>query len=142
VIVLVGGQCRKAGKTSTICDLIAVTRDRNWIAYKLSPHIHTGTESADPDTARYLRAGAAEAHLLTALPPVLPANRNIIVESNSALEALRPDRIVFVASEGAEAEWKPSAKAVSERAGLTVTGRPTPEQLAQFVRWLSSSSTP
>lgn len=140
MIVLVGAQCRKAGKTSTVCDLIAATRTARWIAYKLSPHDHASADSADPDTDRYLRAGAAEAHLLQTLPAGLPADRNIIVESNSALEALQPDYVVFVASPDKAAEWKPSATAVANRANLTVTGRPTPEQLEQFASWFSSHS--
>ncbi len=130
--MVVAGQCRKAGKTTTVCDIIAATKDLHWMAIKLTPLDHAPGSSADPDTDRYTRAGAAESHLLRSLPDPLPAGRNLIIESNSVLESLTPDVTVFVASSDRSAEWKPSARSAANRADYTITARPTHEQLASL----------
>jgi hypothetical protein len=80
-LIVVGGQCRKVGKTTLIVDLIRATLDLRWTAVKITPHAeshcplngrhcacvpseHTFSirEEADrsgrTSTSRYLLAGA------------------------------------------------------------------------------------
>jgi hypothetical protein len=125
VIVVVGGQARKAGKTQAVCDIIAATREARWTAVKISPHEHRPTGGGD--TQRYLDAGAAAALLVAAADP-LPSAENLIIESNSVLEVLRPDLFVFVADTD-QHEWKESARRVFDRADIVVRGRVTEEVL-------------
>lgn len=132
--VVVGGQCRKAGKTTAVCDIIAATVDANWIAWKISPHTHDPGLSADPDTERYLRAGAAESELLTAVPEHFPKHRNIIIESNQPVPA---DLVIFIRSEDPDAEWKESAHAASARTSIEATARLAPEALTQIARQIN-----
>jgi Molybdopterin-guanine dinucleotide biosynthesis protein len=40
VIVVVGGQSRKVGKTTVVCEILRATPERGWIAIKISPHAH------------------------------------------------------------------------------------------------------
>ena len=105
MIVVVSGQTRKAGKTAAMCAIINATRELAWTAVKLSPHGHSAEDVHNGDTGRYLRAGAAAAFLLASIAE-LPASRPLIVESNAAAEALKPDLLVFVAG---GSEWKDSA---------------------------------
>jgi hypothetical protein len=134
VIVAVAGQCRKAGKTTAVCDIIAATPEARWIAVKISPHRHAPGSSVNPDTDRYRRAGAAESQLLTTLPQHFPQGRNIIVETNQPIEA---DFTVFIAAEDPTAEWKDSAHDAAKRAGISATGHLTREQLLQIVNTIS-----
>jgi hypothetical protein len=135
VIVVVGGQARKAGKTRAMCDIIAATRDVRWTAVKISPHEHHATGAGD--TQRYLGAGAAAACLITPGEP-LPAAANLIVESNAVMETLRPDLFVFVADDD-RSEWKDSARRVFPLADIVVQGRITPEVLRRIRETLSGS---
>jgi hypothetical protein len=107
VIVVVGGQSRKTGKTRAVCDIIAATREAQWTAVKVSPHEHDTTRAGD--SQRYLDAGAKAACLIAAGDP-LPAAENLIVESNSVMERLRPDLFVFV-TDPEQFEWKDSSQA-------------------------------
>ena len=134
MIVAVAGQCRKAGKTTAVCDIVAATTEARWIAFKISPHPHEPNSSADPDTDRYLRAGAAESHLLMAVPEHFPQGRNVIVETNQPLPA---DLTVFIAAEDPVADWKDSAHDAAKRAGISATGRLTREHLLQIVKTIS-----
>jgi hypothetical protein len=83
-LAVVGGQCRKVGKSSLVVDLIRAFPDWHWTAVKITPYAETGcpvngancgcavgehtfvireeTQSAGKaDTMRYLRAGAERA---------------------------------------------------------------------------------
>lgn len=130
MIVLVGGQTRKSGKTTVICEIISATPEAEWHAVKITPHHHEPGESANPDTHRFLSAGAVSAELLAAAEsPDKTSRRNMIVESNSALDSLRPDLIVFVENPGSS-EWKASAMPVFRAATFIVPGRATAELIA------------
>lgn len=134
MIVVVGGQARKVGKTRAVCDIIKATREARWIAIKVSPHEH-GPSDRETDTDRYKAAGAVEATLVQQLPP-LPANRNVIIESNSALDAVKPDLFIFVAEP--QAEWKESAHRVIDRADYVVDGFVTAEVIGRISELLQS----
>jgi hypothetical protein len=92
-----------------MCDLIAATREVGWVAIKITPHQHPGDGGPDTDTARYLAAGAAEAHLLIGPVPLkLPGGEHRIIESNSILDLVTPDLVFFVV-DPSKTEWKASA---------------------------------
>jgi hypothetical protein len=138
VIIVVGGQSRKVGKTRAVCDIISGTQHAGWIAIKITPHAHAPDRDRDTDTDRYLAAGAAEAHLLTGRPPIqLPAGGNRIIESNSILDQLTPD-LFFLIEDPSDPDWKPSALPLRGRPGtIEVPGAIQPEHL-QLVRSLLS----
>ena len=129
MIVVVGGQARKVGKTRAVCDIISATPEAAWVAVKITPHGHP-EPSRDPDTDRYLRAGAAESRLLTGHPPLaLPHGRNLIVESTSILDQLTPD-LFFLIVDPANPDWKPSAERHrTHPAAIEVSGLLQPEHL-------------
>jgi hypothetical protein len=83
-LLVVGGQCRKVGKTALCVDLIRTMNDLPWTAVKITPHTESGcpvrgpacgcspwehtfiireesSQSSGKDTCRYLRAGAKRA---------------------------------------------------------------------------------
>jgi hypothetical protein len=124
VIVVVGGNRRKAGKTTVMCEIIAATREADWTAIKLTPHTHE--ESGYGDTERYLAAGAASALLSNQTPEF---QGNVIIESNSILEELNPDFFVFVDDGG---ERKPSAVKHAAKADAVVMGRAGEEVIARI----------
>lgn len=117
MLVAVGGQCRRVGKTSLICSIIRETVEAKWIAVKISRHRHGAAiagarldeeldrETAN-DTGRFLRAGARRAFWLRApgddLGPAAEHLRQLmqlgpcIVESNSVLAAMKPDLYFLV----------------------------------------------
>ncbi|HYO80705.1 MAG TPA: hypothetical protein VES20_04835, partial [Bryobacteraceae bacterium] len=129
MMVLVGGQSRKAGKTTVVCDIIRATPEARWVAVKISPHTHDqGTAGKQPDTHRYLEAGATAAYLI-GKTDALPEGQNLIIESNSVLGRVHPDLVVFVRSESAQADWKPSARAFQMAADVSVGGQATAELL-------------
>jgi hypothetical protein len=82
--LVVGGQCRKVGKTALCVDLIRLMGDLPWTAVKITPHSESGcpvqgatcgcpqwehtfsiredsSQSTGKDTCRYLQAGAKSA---------------------------------------------------------------------------------
>ena len=133
MIVVVGGASRKSGKTQVICDIISATRSAAWTAVKITPHRHGPREHPAADTARYLEAGAASAHLITGTPPIaLPSAKNLIIESNSVLDQLTPDLFIFVTGP-ALTEYKPSALRLRNRADIVLSARAT-EQVLEQVR--------
>lgn len=112
MIVLVGGQSRKAGKTALVEAIIRATPEASWTAMKITPHAHDGAPESG-DTGRYVRAGAARALLLADVDEIAAAVAppgNYIVESNSAARVLEPEVAIFV-SDPANAEVKASAEA-------------------------------
>lgn len=83
-LVVVGGQCRKVGKTSLVVDLIRALPDARWTAVKITPYTEGGCpvrgsmckcvpnrhtfaireekdRSGESDTSRFLVAGAERA---------------------------------------------------------------------------------
>jgi len=122
-IVVVGGQARKVGKTSIITGLIAALPAYEWTAIKITPHEHKPSvdqpfsvseelyTSTATDTGRYLAAGAAKALLLSvgqarlvdAMPHLqraIASAKNVLIESNSIVEHLKPDVYIVVVDPG------------------------------------------
>jgi len=145
-IVVVGGQSRNVGKTSLVANLIRAVPERRWTAVKITQHEHGLAPEAsymireecdaagDSDTARYLRAGARRALLLTArrgcLADAIPALRrelgradDVILESNSVLEFLEPD-VYLAVLDPAIADFKSSARHFLQEASAVVLNEP------------------
>jgi predicted AAA+ superfamily ATPase len=141
-IVVVGGQARNVGKTSLVANLIKALPERRWTAVKISQHEHDlppeasyiiheqRDASGDGDTARYLRAGARRALLLSARPghlaDAIPALRrelgradDVLLESNSVLEFLEPD-VYLAVLDPAIADFKSSARQYLHNASAVV----------------------
>jgi hypothetical protein len=55
-LIVVGGQCRKVGKTTLIVDIIQATPELRWTAVKITPH----AESHCPVNGRDCRCGPTE----------------------------------------------------------------------------------
>ena len=55
-LIVVGGQCRKVGKTTLIVDIIRATPDLRWTAVKITPH----AESHCPVNGSDCKCGPAE----------------------------------------------------------------------------------
>ena len=153
MIVVVGGHGRGAGKTQTVCGIIAAVPQARWTVIKVTAHAH-GTPldapvwleqqeaDASTDTGRYLQAGAARALWLRCRPGQLESavaplrSGHVIFESNSITRVLRPDVLVFVAGSGST---KASAAGLLERADFVVFGEATPA-LLQHIRLLFASA--
>jgi len=118
-VIVVGGQCRRAGKTAFAADVIRSFAECDWLAVKITHHHaeESGTEnyvfqaetdrSGDSDTSRFLAAGAERAFLLRIRPghfaealPELNAladgAQNVIIESTAALNYLYPALAILV----------------------------------------------
>ena len=130
---------RKAGKTTVICEIIRHFPEARWVAIKVSPHKHENLPGQQPDTFRYLEAGAAAAHLVGKDDP-LPEGGNRIIESNSALSRAQADLIIFVSNPVPGGEWKPSAHALRNVADVVVSGSATPELLSKVRDLLTAAS--
>ncbi|HVP50842.1 MAG TPA: hypothetical protein VMT05_01935 [Terriglobales bacterium] len=145
-IVVIGGQARNVGKTSLLANLIKAMPERHWTAVKITQHEHELPAEAsylireerdatgEGDTARYLRAGARRALLLSTRPGCLadaiPALRrelgradDVILESNSVLEFLEPDVYLAVLDPGI-ADFKTSARQFLQHASAVVLNEP------------------
>ncbi len=156
--VAIGGNSRNIGKTSLAVALIEATPDLEWTAVKLTQFGHgictrSGAPCAcavedplcpydivreaglDPltDTARMLRAGAAEVLWVRVaegqLPMALPAIRqrlegcpNVLFESNSIVELWPPDLFLTVLQFDVD-DCKPSACRLADRADAVVLPR-------------------
>lgn len=113
--IAVGGNSRKAGKTSVICGLIRALAGFGWTAVKISPHAH---DAAGGDTARYVAAGARNAILL-ANPPEQWPEGNVIIESAAVQDA----DLYLLVLDLTRPDFKPSAAAMLKRAdAFVVTG--------------------
>ncbi len=121
MLVVVGGHARKIGKTSVICGIVSALRDWRWTAIKITPHEHRPSEN--PDTERYLAAGAERSYLVVnatgELPGILSESKNAIIESGSALDLVTPDLILMVIDESV-ADFKPGAERFRDRADALV----------------------
>jgi len=151
-VVVVGGQARNVGKTSLVANLIKAVPERRWTAVKITQHEHDlpakvsyvireeRDASGDDDTARYLKAGARRALLVSARPGCLgdaiPALRrelgadDVILESNSVLEFLEPD-VYLAVLDPAIADFKSSARQFLQQASAVVLN----EQARRGARW-------
>ena len=137
MIIVVGGSSRKAGKTTVICDIIEATREANWTAIKITPHIHEPKDYGD--TERYLAAGASRAIFIQDKQTTqIPTTGNVIIESNSILDKLTPDLFVFV--DGGQ-DWKPSAERHAKQADYVVGGQTTPDLIARIRSILSEQQS-
>jgi hypothetical protein len=139
MIVVVGGQARKVGKTTVMCEIIRATKELGWTAVKLTPHPHAESGNHGGDTARYIEAGAARAELIQSSDE-LPRADNLIVESNAVLDNLTPDIFVFVV-DPANPEWKDSARRVFPRADFVVERALPDGRIRQIVASLARCST-
>jgi hypothetical protein len=154
-LVVIGGHSRNIGKTSVAAGLIAATRDCGWTALKLTQYGHgicsssgqpCGCAVEDPecpyaisretdaggssDTARLLRAGAAEAFwvrapigrlalVLPELERLLQGREHVLFESNGIVEFWRPELYVPVLCYDVE-DFKRSSRRFLERADAFV----------------------
>lgn len=113
MILVVGGQSRKVGKTSVVAGIIRTLVWAEWTAVKVTHHhAHKGWAlerelSTSGDSGRYLAAGARESWFLRSSPDCLPqavpglrdvlsASRNTVIESTSLLDHLTPDLYLLV----------------------------------------------
>lgn len=129
MLLVVGGQSRKVGKTSVVAGLIRATAQLRWTAVKIAGHRHF-EEPDRGDTARFLEAGAARALLLgpsaAGMASLLALGENVICESNRVAGILRPDCRLLVIDPSRE-EWKESARGLAASAdALVVTGEGEP----------------
>lgn len=115
-IVAVGGSGKDVGKTGVVCAVISALREYEWTAVKITGHDYPAggsNESSaalvireetrageETDTARFLRAGAKRALLVTRVGDEVPmdeiraalgSDRNVVFESNRILDAVKPD---------------------------------------------------
>ncbi len=116
--VIVGGVSRKCGKTTVVCRIIALTRERRWLAVKVSHHAPENgaayelvqeTEAGESgDTRRYLAAGAARSYWLRGdleaglaeLCALLDGAEHWILESTRAIPLLEKDLALVVRETG------------------------------------------
>jgi len=158
VIVVVGGHSRNIGKTTVAASIVAATREARWTAVKVTQHGHgvcthacSCAEHVDPvavdeqleadgtDSGRFLAAGAArsfwvrtaQGELARAMPWVrelLAAGGNVLFESNSLMQFVKPDLYLVVVDFSVE-DVKDSARLFLDRAdGFVKTG-------GESVRW-------
>ena len=136
-VIVVGGSGKGAGKTALICGLLRALAEHPWVAVKITSHAHGRADSIleetearqGTDTARYLAAGAKRALLVTThetslnalVKRVLAENpgANLIFESNSVLNHLKPD-LCFSVATGLKGGHKPSFEIVERCADATV----------------------
>lgn len=115
MIVVVGGATRKSGKTAVAAGLIRSIPEGRWTAIKITHHPPRGsdplqeeTSATATDTGRYLAAGAERsfclhssaetlASVMPRLSEIIGSATNVLIESNSILEHLRPDLYLLVA---------------------------------------------
>lgn len=129
MLLVVGGQSRKVGKTSVVAAIVRATREFGWIAVKLAGHRHDQQPDRG-DTSRYLEAGAERTLLLEAatadLAPLVAAGANIICESTRLARGIRPDCSLMLVDPSRE-EWKESAREFAARAdALVITAEGSP----------------
>ena len=129
-ILLVSGGKRNVGKTTFICNIVAMHKNQAVTAVKISPHFHEPTAGLqaitkgdgwqlfketntglDKDSSLYLKSGATESFYLQskkdslkdafkALSPLLPANKPTIIESAGLMDIIKPGLYVVVLPDG------------------------------------------
>lgn len=149
MVLIVGGNSRKAGKSSLVEGIIRALPDARWTALKITKHSHGAAADAPPrfqleldpgrdtDTGRYLRAGAkcslwmtaGKGQLTSTIPEVrrlIDQSENLIVESTSVVRYIDPDLFLMVVDDSV-VEWKESAKRNVLRADAIVLVNSAPE---------------
>jgi hypothetical protein len=142
VLVVVGGQSRKVGKTSVATALIRAIPEARWTAVKIAAHRHSAASPREApfsisearpgeagDSGRYLEAGAEHAYLIEAagslrlavpaIQKILDSSRNVICESNRLLEFFEPGCYLLVVVPSSQ-DWKESARRHAARADAVV----------------------
>ncbi|HUJ32160.1 MAG TPA: hypothetical protein VLY23_12825 [Candidatus Acidoferrum sp.] len=125
-LVVVGGQCRKVGKTALAVDLIQSFRDIEWTAVKITPHCDSGcpvngpgcgcaanehafaireetSASGATDSGRFLAAGARRSLWVETKSRRLG---DALASLNAALER---DHAVIIESNAIVEFWRPDA---------------------------------
>jgi molybdopterin-guanine dinucleotide biosynthesis protein len=152
-LIMVGGQAKNIGKTTLVCNIIAAFPGLQWIALKVTTHLHAPHDcelraqskgwslweqigsGPETDTARMLEAGAQCSFLLqiernqlesacsAALKQLAPAAR-VIIESSRAAECLSPD-LFLVLIDSTRSDSKTSIREQLKRAdGIVCRERP------------------
>lgn len=148
-LITVGGQAKHVGKTTLICNVIAVFPTFRWTAVKFTTHRHRPSNCQlrlegpgwslweqvqpgnDSDTARFLAAGATRALLVEveaanledaclALKRQLSPATHVLVESSSAAEFLNSDLSLLLIDPERE-DSKTSARELLERADAVLS---------------------
>jgi len=146
MLLVIGGNSRKIGKSSVVEGIIRTFPEARWTALKITKQRHGSEqntpfhlqEESDPrqntDSGRYLRAGAARSFWLTvareslasAVPEILrlvEASGNTIIESTSVMDHLSPDLFLMVIDDSI-VEWKDSAQQhISAADGVVLVSR-------------------
>lgn len=153
-VLVISGSGRGAGKTAVGCALIAAMPEPNWLAVKVTPHLHgvdgglweEEDQESSTDTGRYLRAGAAHAFLISnvsdeGIPELLLRARDgcaeasaLLVESNRVDPEMVVDRgertVCLAVLSGPVAGWKASLRGRMDGADAVVlTGGLSLEEL-------------
>lgn len=168
MIVVVGGHSRNIGKTTVAESILAATRNAGWTAVKVTQHGHgvcthacSCAEHEDPvaideesapngtDSGRFLAAGAerafwvrtAQGELAQAMPQIrelIASSRNILFESNSLMQFVRPDLYIVVVDFSVE-DMKDSARIFIDRADAFVrTGGEKARWAGVSRRWFAA----
>ena len=149
MILLVGGNARNVGKTTLVKNIIAATRDTNWVAVKISGHPHGDARprlpkhAKPPATELFAEAGAAETFLLHETPEermkfdaLADSGRPLIVESNRAVEWVRGEfAYLFVWDPEAE-NAKPRERWHLEKAAWVLPPRQDPDPA--LLAWITT----
>jgi molybdopterin-guanine dinucleotide biosynthesis protein len=156
-VVAVAGCSSGVGKTEVVCRLLRALP--GWGAIKASPRARDGfritvTESSSSpgDSSRYRAAGAVRALWVESaralLGPALEAALlqigdlpGVVVEGNSAAEAIRPHALLLVARAG-RAEVKPAALRLASRASWIVLNHPGGDTGGEIHRWAARLGVP
>jgi hypothetical protein len=144
VILIIGGNARSVGKTTLVCQIIAATVERQWIAVKISGHPHGSPpleRSKRRATELFAEAGAAETHLLRETPEhralldsLVASGRNTIIESNRAAVWYPDGRYLFILDEQA-ADPKPRERWHLDRAARCLP--PRQDVSGELLAWVS-----
>jgi hypothetical protein len=148
-LLVVGGQCRKVGKTALCVDLLRLMDDMAWIAVKITPHTESGcpvrgancgcpprehtfsireekSQSTGKDTSRYLQAGATQAFWVQ-------TKADCLADALDTLNGiLKGARRVLIESDAIARYWRP------ELSLLVVDPRKTDFKLTARVRLASA----
>lgn len=118
-IIVIGGQCRKVGKTALAVDVIRAFPECDWLAIKITQHHSLDDDpagyrfraetdrSGHSDSSRFLAAGAARSFLLeasrahleeamTELRTLVNGTENVIIESNVVLDYVPADLAILI----------------------------------------------
>jgi molybdopterin-guanine dinucleotide biosynthesis protein len=136
VIIGIGGACSGVGKTSVICEILQSLEGWGAIKYTKTPFYSSVTDDViilsreGKDTRRFLDSGAAKVVWIQSPYPELPESlsmaigmlsqvKGILVEGNSAVEAINPDIVMFI-SGGSRKNRKESAQRIMEKADIVL----------------------